>query len=60
MKKTTGSLLVAAFLVSGLLAACEEPKEGPMEKIGKKVDNATEEAGEAMEEAGEDIEDAAH
>lgn len=59
MKKTTGSLLVAAFLVSGLLAACEEPKEGPVESMGKKVDEAAEDAGEAIEEAGEDLEDAA-
>ena len=60
MKKTTGSLLVAAFLVSGLLAACEEPpREGPVEQMGKKVDEAAEDAGEAIEEAGEDLEDAA-
>lgn len=59
MKKMTGSMLAAAFLVSGLLAACEEPREGPMEKVGKNVDEATEDAGEAIEEAGEEMEDAA-
>ena len=47
----TGALLVA-------LSGCQQ-KEGPAEKAGKAVDEATEQAGEKIEAAGEKIQDAA-
>ena len=50
------SLLAIATLifVSFGIAGCDM-NEGPVEKAGKKVDNAVEETGEAMEEAGDKI-----
>ena len=53
--------LSAALVISALLAALSgcEKQEGPMEKAGKSVDNATESFGEHVENAGEAIQDAA-
>jgi hypothetical protein len=56
--KPTGTL-AAALIMSTLLIAlsgCQE--EGPMEKAGETIDEATESVGETLEEAGEAIEDA--
>ncbi|MFT6624400.1 MAG: putative small secreted protein [Cycloclasticus sp.] len=52
------SLLAIATLifVSFGIAGCDM-NEGPVEKAGKKVDNAVEETGEAMEEAGDKMHD---
>jgi hypothetical protein len=54
-------ILSAALVMSALFVAlpgCEN-QEGPMEKAGKSVDNATESLGEHVEDAGEAIQDAA-
>jgi hypothetical protein len=54
-------ILSAALFMSALLAAlpgCDK-QEGPIEKAGKSVDNATESIGEHVENAGEAIQDAA-
>ncbi|APV48939.1 hypothetical protein BWI17_04120 [Betaproteobacteria bacterium GR16-43] len=48
--------VVAIIAFAATLAACQ--KEGPMEKAGKKVDNAVEKAGEKIEKAGDKIKDA--
>jgi PBP1b-binding outer membrane lipoprotein LpoB len=50
------ALVISALLV--VLTGCER-QEGPMEKVGKSVDNATESVGEHVENAGEAIQDAA-
>jgi hypothetical protein len=46
---------MSAFVVA--LAGCQ--KEGPAEKAGKAVDNATEKAGQQIEKAGDNIQDSA-
>jgi predicted small lipoprotein YifL len=51
----TTAIVMSAFVVA--LAGCQ--KEGPAEKAGKAVDNATEKAGQKMEKAGDSIQDAA-
>jgi predicted small secreted protein len=50
------ALIIGALLVA--LSACDI-NEGPAEKTGKNVDEATQRAGEKIEEAGEKIQDAA-
>jgi predicted small secreted protein len=52
----SAALVISALLVA--LSGCEK-QEGPMEKAGKSVDNATESVGEHVENAGEAIQDAA-
>ncbi|MGB5475235.1 MAG: hypothetical protein WBQ78_17400 [Gammaproteobacteria bacterium] len=56
VKILSTALLTSALLIA--LTGCEK-QEGPMEKAGKSVDNATESLGEHMEDAGEAIQDAA-
>lgn len=57
---TTPSLkntLLISLLASMLaLAACE--KAGPMEKAGKRLDNAVDDASDAIDEAADDIKEA--
>ena len=50
------ALIMGALLVA--LSGCDR-NEGPVEKAGKKVDQAAEQAGEKIEEAGKKIQDAA-
>ncbi len=50
------ALIMGTLLVA--LSGCDR-NEGPGEKAGKQVDEATEQAGEKMEEVGEKIQDAA-
>ena len=50
----TTAIVMSAFVIA--LAGCQ--KEGPAEKAGKAVDNATEKAGQQMEKAGDNIQDA--
>lgn len=53
MRLTT--LLVGLFAIFLLnLGACE--REGPAERAGEKVDEATKQAGESLEQAGEKVE----
>ena len=56
VKTLSAVLVISALLVA--LSGCEK-QEGPMEKAGKSVDNATESVGEHVENAGEAIQDAA-
>jgi predicted small secreted protein len=56
VKTLSAALVISALLVA--LSGCEK-QEGPMEKAGKSVDNATESVGEHLENAGEAIQDAA-
>jgi len=56
VKTLSAALVISALLVA--LSGCEK-QEGPMEKAGKSVDNATESIGEHVENAGEAIQDAA-
>jgi predicted small lipoprotein YifL len=51
----TTAIVMSAFVVA--LAGCQ--KEGPAEKAGKAVDNATEKAGQQIEKAGDNIQDSA-
>ncbi|MFY9327674.1 MAG: hypothetical protein WAO76_06585 [Georgfuchsia sp.] len=48
----------AAILLVTVLSACQK-QEGPLERAGKQVDQAMDNAGEHIEKAGEDIQDAA-
>jgi hypothetical protein len=56
VKTLSAALVISALLVA--LSGCEK-QEGPMEKAGKSVDNATESVGEHVENAGQAIQDAA-
>jgi hypothetical protein len=53
---TSAVLIMSALLVA--LPGCEN-HEGPVEKAGKSIDNATESIGEHVEDAGEAIQDSA-
>tara|TARA_R110002074_G_scaffold170006_2_gene332236 strand:+ start:17652 stop:17822 length:171 start_codon:yes stop_codon:yes gene_type:complete len=54
MKAISLLAIATLFFVSLGIAGCDM-NEGPVERAGKKVDNAVEETGEAMEEAGDKI-----
>ena len=49
--------LIAGFALLALLAACQ--KEGPAERAGRNIDQATDKAGRSIERAGEKVRDAA-
>jgi hypothetical protein len=49
--------LVMGALIAGL--CCCEKKEGPVERVGKQIDQAVEKAGQQIEKAGEKVEDTA-
>ncbi|MDZ4200764.1 MAG: hypothetical protein U1C96_01275 [Gallionella sp.] len=54
----TGGMILLATVLLAALPGCQK-EEGPMEKTGKEVDQATEKVGKQIEKAGEDIQDAA-
>jgi len=56
MKPIKPLAVFAIVAFAATLAACQ--KEGPMEKAGKKVDNAVEKTGQQIEKAGDKIQDA--
>jgi hypothetical protein len=56
IKTLSAVMVMSALLVA--LPGCEQ-QDGPMEKAGKSIDNATDSVGEHMEDAGEAIQDAA-
>ena len=56
VKTLSAALVISALLVA--LSGCEK-QEGPMEKAGKSVDNATVSVGEHVENDGEAIQDTA-
>ncbi|WP_272701513.1 transport-associated protein [Desulfovibrio sp. Fe33] len=51
--KTWKKFVVAACLVLFAFAAFGCSEEGPMEKAGKKIDQAAEDAGDAAKDAGD-------
>ena len=55
---TTLKKLVACILFALFIAGISGCGEGPMERAGKTVDEAVEDAGEAVEDAAEKVEDA--
>ena len=56
VKTLSAALVISALLVA--LSGCEK-QEGPMEKAGQSIDNATESVGDHVENAGEAIQDGA-
>jgi predicted small lipoprotein YifL len=58
MKKIVQSIMTALVMVVLLVAISGCPKEGPVEKAGKKIDKTIEKAGERIEKAGEKVQDA--
>ncbi len=56
-KKTVGAALVMSGLLV-VLSGCQK-QEGPAERAGKDIDQATGQAGEKIEQVGEKIQDAA-
>lgn len=49
-------LICCAFLLGPALTACED-EEGPAEKLGKKVDESVNQAGQELEEAADKLEE---
>jgi hypothetical protein len=47
----------AGTLALAALAACQ-PKEGPLERAGKQIDQSVEKAGQQIEKAADKVEDA--
>ena len=54
MVNPRNGLYVFIAAVALAVAACQ-PKEGPVEKAGKAIDNAAEKAGDQIEKAGDKI-----
>jgi len=57
LEKLARHAIIIVALVAAM-SACQKP-EGPAERAGKSIDNATEQAGSKIEEVGKDIQDAA-
>lgn len=57
IEKFARNAIIMIALVAAI-SACQKP-EGPAERAGKSIDNATEKAGQQIEKAGENIQDAA-
>ena len=58
MKRFVQSVIAVSMMIVLMVALSGCPKEGPIEKAGKKVDKAIEKTGEQVEKAGEKIQDA--
>lgn len=56
--KSLATAFTAIVLLAGL-SACQKP-EGPAERAGKSIDDATQKAGQEVEKAGQQIQDAAN
>jgi hypothetical protein len=46
-------IVVLVFIVS--VSGCQKKEEGPMEKVGKKIDKGVDATKDAMEQAGEKV-----
>ena len=57
MLNARNGLFVFIAVAALAVVACQ-PKEGPAEKAGKAVDNATQKAGDQIEKAGDKVKDA--
>jgi hypothetical protein len=58
MKKFARTIITALMMIVLVVGLSGCPKEGPLEKAGKKVDKAIEKTGEQIEKAGEKVKDA--
>ena len=58
MKYGKSVMIAAASALLLVLAGCPQ-KEGPVERAGKSVDKAIDNAGQKIEKAGESVQDAA-
>jgi hypothetical protein len=58
MKKFVQSVITALLMIVLMVGLSGCPKEGPVEKAGKKIDKTIEKAGEHIERAGEKVHDA--
>jgi predicted small lipoprotein YifL len=58
MKRFVQSVIAVSMMIVFMVALSGCPKEGPLEKAGKKVDKAIEKTGEQVEKAGEKVQDA--
>jgi hypothetical protein len=58
MKKLVQSIITALMMFVLMVGLYGCTKEGPVEKAGKKIDNAMEKAGEQTEKAGDKVRDA--
>ncbi len=58
MKKFVQSIITALMMIVLMVGLSGCPKEGPVEKAGKKIDKAIEKTGEQIEKAGEKVKDA--
>ena len=56
--KSLSVALGAALLLAVL--SCHESPKGPAERVGEKIDQGIDKAGETMKKAGEKMKDAAH
>lgn len=57
LEKFARNALIMIALVAAI-SACQK-QEGPAERAGKAIDNATEQAGSQIEKTGQDIQDTA-
>ncbi len=58
MKKFVQSVITALMVIALMVGPSGCTKEGPIEKAGKKVDEAIEKAGDQIEKAGDKVQDA--
>jgi hypothetical protein len=58
MKKFIQSIITGLLIIVLMVGLSGCPKEGPVEKAGKKIDKTIEKAGEQIEKAGEKVQDA--
>ncbi|NMM25984.1 MAG: hypothetical protein HHJ12_01565 [Glaciimonas sp.] len=56
--KSIATVFASIILLTGL-SACQKP-EGPAERAGKSIDEATQKAGQEIQKAGEKIQDSAN
>ena len=57
MKKFVQSIIIVLMMTVLMAGLSGCTKEGPVEKVGKKVDKAIEKAGEQTQKAGEKVRD---
>jgi predicted small lipoprotein YifL len=57
MKKFVQSIITTLMMIVLMVGLSGCPKEGPIEKAGKKIDKTIEKAGEQVEKAGEKVRD---
>ena len=58
VKKIVRSVITTLMMIVLIVGLSGCPKEGPVEKAGKKIDKTIEKAGEQIENAGDKVQDA--